>query len=535
MTKYLMTLVSLSFVFLTLGHVASADESQVALLTQEPLNREYSIRLDKATIAKGYTVTAFDELKLSLVPGILNEATPVEIIELNEEMPTPWHLDKISKTFQFEFKNKQAYDNHKPFYIQFAYDDLDSGYKQVYFFDKNFNSWRPLPTKDFPNEKFVRSLIHLPYARIAVFSDNSRMTSGRASWYAYKDGDFAASPDYPKGSLLRVTNLYNDKYVDVTVNDYGPDRSLFPDRAIDLDKLAFAKISSLGAGVIDVKIDPLNIVPDSDGKVMGVSAQGAREKPDVNVKAAIVYNESTGETLFEKNATTTLPLASLTKLVAVKVFLDTKPTLSQVVEYKEKDLDYNYEWVKRWESISRLRVVDGETLTIKDLVYSSLVGSTNNTIESLVRVSGLTRDEFIKKMNDTVKSWGANSTRFLEPTGLCPENMTTAYDYAIIAKNVFTNPIIQKVSVTKEYEFYTVNTNEHHLIKNTDKLVKENNYPITGSKTGFLNEALHCLMVRMTAPNGQNLIVVTLGAETKTISLNETEKLMRYGQKILSK
>ncbi|MEK7097483.1 MAG: hypothetical protein AAB906_01395, partial [Patescibacteria group bacterium] len=66
-----------------------------------------------------------------------------------------------------------------------------------------------MPTTDFPDKKFVRSLIHLPYARIAVFENPNALTVGKASWYKYKSGNYAASPDFPKGTKLRVTNLDN--------------------------------------------------------------------------------------------------------------------------------------------------------------------------------------------------------------------------------------------------------------------------------------------------------------------------------------
>ena len=127
----------------------------------------------------------------------------------------------------------------------------------------------------------------------------------------------------------------------------------------------------------------------------------------------------------------------------MKVFLDTKPSLNNVVTYSVKDEEYNYEYCKKWES-ARLKVDDGDTLTIEDLIYSSLVGSANNSIETLVRVSGMNRNDFIKKMNETVRLWGANSTSFEEPTGLSPNNVSSASDYAIITKEVFKHPIIQK-------------------------------------------------------------------------------------------
>jgi len=86
------------------GSFVLADEIEPILA-----NPQSYINLDKATIAKGYTVTAFsDKLKLSLVPGILDESTGVLIEEIVENMPTPWQMDKISPIYQFEFQNKNA-------------------------------------------------------------------------------------------------------------------------------------------------------------------------------------------------------------------------------------------------------------------------------------------------------------------------------------------------------------------------------------------------------------------------------------------
>jgi len=495
---------------------------------EELENPQYNINLDKATIAKGYTVNAFDNyLKLSLVPGILDEATDVEVIQINEKMEMPWNLDKISKIYQFEFKNKNAYDNHKPFYIQFSYDEADNNYKQVFFYDKNYNAWRPLPTKDYPKEKFVRSLIHLPFARIAVLSNSNILTVGRASWYGYKGGNFAASPDFPKKSRLRVHNTENNKFVDVIINDYGPDRKLHPDRVIDLDKVAFKKIASLGEGIVDVRIETLYIAPDNTGKILGISESVAVIDPIITSKSAVIIDEDSEIILFNKNATTTMPLASLTKLVAIKVFLDTRPSLNKVVAYDKKDEEYNYQYCKKWES-ARVKLNDKDTLTIENLVYSSLVGSANNTIETLVRLSGLPRDDFIKKMNEVVAKWGTVATNFIEPTGLSPENVSSTLDCAIITKEVFKNPIIQKASTMPEYEFYTVNTNERHKLKNTNHLISSNKYNIVGSKTGYLDEAGYCLMTRVRLGK-KFIIIVTMGASSRDISFSETEELIKYG------
>jgi D-alanyl-D-alanine endopeptidase (penicillin-binding protein 7) len=510
---------------LSVGSFVFADDEEQKITP----NFYYFVNLDKDTIAKGYTVAAFeDNLKLSLVPGVLSEDTGVDIIQINEDMPLPWQEDKISEIYQFEFRNKKAYDDSRPFYIQFSYNENTIGYKQVYFYDKNFASWRPLPTVDYPQEKFVRSLIHLPFARIAVFSNPEIMVSGKASWYGYKKGNFAASPDFPNGSRLRVYNTDNNKYVDVEINDYGPDRNLHPDRVIDLEKTAFAKISALSEGIINVRVEPLYVAPDSPGQVLGIKETGISYEPSVTSKSAVVIDEQTGEILWEKNATSTLPLASLTKLVAIKVFLETKPSLDEVVSYKVQDEEFNYQYCNKWES-ARIRLNDGDTLTVGDLIYSALVGSANNAVETLVRVSDLSREDFIKKMNEIVADWGTVSTSFVEPTGLSPENVSSALDYAIITKKIFTNPIIQKASTAEKYKFSTINTKEAHSLTNTNKLFQTNNgFNIIGSKTGYLEEAGYCLMVRAEA-EGKKVIAVTFGSENREKSFSETENLVKYG------
>ncbi|MEK7203236.1 MAG: RlpA-like double-psi beta-barrel domain-containing protein [Patescibacteria group bacterium] len=490
-------------------------------------NSFYFVNLDKEVIIKGYTVDAFNgALKLSLLPNILNEATGVEVAELNEKIDLPWQLEKISKVYQFEFKNKSAYDSKKSFYIQLSYEKQSDYYKQIFYYDKNYSSWQPLPTVDYPDKLFVRSLINFSSARLAVFVNPEALVIGKASWYKYKNGLFAASPDFPKKSKLRVYNTENNKYVDVVVNDFGPDRKKHSDLIIDLDKVAFKKIASIGAGVINVTIKPLYIAPKNN-KILGISPTGAKSQFDISAKSAIVMDENTGKILWQNNNNSILPIASLTKLIAIKVFLDTRPSLNQIVIYSVKDEEYNYKYANK-EEIARLKLNDNDTLTIEDLIYSSLVGSTNNTVETLVRVSGLSREEFINKMNQSAVNWGVVNTHFIEPTGLSTQNVSSALDYAIMVKEIYTHPIIKKASVMAEYSFKTINTQKYHRIKNTDKLINTSDLKIIGSKTGYLNEALYCLMVRVEKGLMGPLTVVTLGVPSRAQSFEETENLAKY-------
>lgn len=76
--------------------------------------------------------------------------------------------------------------------------------------------------------------------------------TGMASWYAYTGTLAAANPWLPMGSYVKVTNKDNGKSVIVKINDRGPFGN---GRIIDLDKVAFTKIASLGAGVANVKME----------------------------------------------------------------------------------------------------------------------------------------------------------------------------------------------------------------------------------------------------------------------------------------
>ncbi|MEI6650616.1 MAG: G5 domain-containing protein [Candidatus Moraniibacteriota bacterium] len=78
--------------------------------------------------------------------------------------------------------------------------------------------------------------------------------NGMGTWYSYTGKLAAASLSLPLGSYARVTNPSNGKSVIVVINDRGP---YGKGRIIDLDKVAFEEIASIGAGVIDVKVEPV--------------------------------------------------------------------------------------------------------------------------------------------------------------------------------------------------------------------------------------------------------------------------------------
>jgi len=224
-----------------------------------------STEFEAATIARGYTLESGDGLfRLGIRPDTLNVSTRVDVKTLDSSIMAqtlPLDRELVGDIYLFDILNKSSYDGSDYFFLEIRYPenlpdatDRLHGRRRISFWNGVTQAWEELPSEDSPENQSVRALIHLPYARLAIFEESIPET-GDASWYAYKGCDCAASPDYPKGTYLVVARADDpSRSVTVQVNDFGPDRSVFPDRVIDLDKVAFKKIASLGAGVIQVVV-----------------------------------------------------------------------------------------------------------------------------------------------------------------------------------------------------------------------------------------------------------------------------------------
>ncbi len=229
------------------------------------LEQVVATEFDAATIVKGYTLESGDGLfRLGIRPNTLNVSTRVDVKTLDASLmegTLPANKELVGEIYLFDILNKTSYDGTDFFFLEIRYpaDESDvasrmHGRRRIYFWNGVSGAWEELPSEDSPENTSVRALIHLPYARLAIFEETIPET-GKASWYAYKGCDCAASPDYPKGTMLVVTRADDPtRSVTVKVNDYGPDRSVHPDRVIDLDSVAFKQLASLGAGVIDVTV-----------------------------------------------------------------------------------------------------------------------------------------------------------------------------------------------------------------------------------------------------------------------------------------
>ncbi|MGH8764519.1 MAG: D-alanyl-D-alanine endopeptidase, partial [Burkholderiales bacterium] len=213
---------------------------------------------------------------------------------------------------------------------------------------------------------------------------------------------------------------------------------------------------------------------------------------------ALVQDASSGETLLAKNQEVVLPIASITKLMTAIVVLEAKLDLSQRVVISDED----YDTVKGTRS--RLRA--GTVLTRDELLLLALMSSENRAAASLARTYPGGTEAFVAAMNAKASALGMNDTRFVYPTGLNSANVSSARDLARLVAAAHEFQLIRQYSTR---ESATVNALGRPLdFRNTNRLVRNSQWEIGLSKTGYINEAGRCLVMRVKMASREVIVVL---------------------------
>ncbi len=228
---------------------------------------------------------------------------------------------------------------------------------------------------------------------------------------------------------------------------------------------------------------------------------------------AVVIDPVTDEVLYEKNAASSVPIASLSKLMTVQVFLQQLPDLDRTVEVTRAEL----------QGAGRSQLRNHERVALRDLLHMSVMCSDNAATRVLVRESGLASEDFLARMNRGAIDLGLARTRFVEFTGLDERNVSTAADCARLLRAAAENPVIQDIMTTRIYEFRSATRS--HTIANTNRLLY-GRYEVRGGKTGFIAEAGYCLATWIHS-QGRDLIAVVLGAPTAATRFADVARLVQ--------
>jgi D-alanyl-D-alanine endopeptidase (penicillin-binding protein 7) len=254
--------------------------------------------------------------------------------------------------------------------------------------------------------------------------------------------------------------------------------------------------------------------------LLAPALSAAAARPDVQSVSALVVDDL-GNRLYGKNTTRPRPIASITKLMTAMVVLDAGLPLDDVIQITEQDLD------RLRHSRSRLRI--GEAmLSRQDMLTVALMSSDNRAAAALGRTTfaGGT-PEFVDAMNRKAAELGMWSSRFADASGLDAHNQSTADDLARLVEAAARYPLIRAITSTGETTMHPFAERGPLPYRNTNPLVRDANWQVEVSKTGYINEAGRCLVMQAVI-GGHRLRIVLLGAAGKYTPFADAKRLRSW-------
>jgi D-alanyl-D-alanine endopeptidase (penicillin-binding protein 7) len=234
---------------------------------------------------------------------------------------------------------------------------------------------------------------------------------------------------------------------------------------------------------------------------------------------ALVLDAQDGRRVYAKAADEVTPIASLTKLMTAMVVLDANPALDELVAVDMDDFDY----VKG--SRSRLRM--GATLSRGEMLRLALMSSENRAASSLARHYPGGSVAFVDAMNAKAALLGMTRTRFEDPTGLSPNNVSTANDLALMVRAASQYPLIRDYSTTPAHFVEVQPTGQVLGFNNSNALVKNIAWDIQLQKTGYIREAGRCVVILATIAS-RPMVIVLLDSLGKYSRLGDAQRVKHW-------
>ena len=263
---------------------------------------------------------------------------------------------------------------------------------------------------------------------------------------------------------------------------------------------------------------------DETGKAAGEEQTGSAV--EITAPSAVLMESSTGTVIFEKDADTARPPASVTKVMTMLLIFDALADGSIRLDDEVTVSEYAASM-----GGSQVFLEPGEMQTVETMLKCIAVASANDACVAMAEYICGNEEEFVNQMNERAAGLGMDNTHFVNCNGLDAEgHVTSARDIALMSRELITKyPQIHDYStIWMENITHTTNkgTSEFGLA-NTNKLVRQYEYA-TGLKTGSTGDAKFC--VSATAEkNGIELIAVVMAAENSKDRFADAVKLLNYG------
>lgn len=254
-----------------------------------------------------------------------------------------------------------------------------------------------------------------------------------------------------------------------------------------------------------------------------VHAQPVKPDPtklDLASVNALVLDLQTNDVLYTRNPDAVVPIASVTKLMTAIVTLEDKT--EPLDEWIAVDISKDH-YLKG--VFSRVRIKS--ELQRKDMLLLTLMASENRAAATLAHHYSKGYEAFVAAMNAKAKALGMTKTHFVEPTGISELNVSTARDLAKLVQASAKYPLINELSTTPKKDLRFRKPNHTMAFYNTNPLVRANSWDIAMSKTGFINEAGRCLVMKADVKD-RKLAIVLLDSFGKRSHFGDANRVKRW-------
>lgn len=274
----------------------------------------------------------------------------------------------------------------------------------------------------------------------------------------------------------------------------------------------------------DQRFDKFRSLQELDTHVPNVSAlsirkMARRKRFRIKSRVALVVDLNENQMLIDKHADEVRPIASLTKLMTAMVLLDANQDMKEILTVTKADKD------RILYSKSKLRF--GTKLYRYDMLNLALMSSENRAANVLARNYPGGRQAFIRAMNQKARHMGLKHTRYRDPAGLDPGNVSTAWELLKVMQNAEKYQLIRYFT-TMPYEKVTDRRRRKFLrYINTNRLVRGARWRIELSKTGFTNDAGNCLIM-LARINGRPLGIVLLDSWGKLSKYGDANRIRNW-------
>jgi len=259
------------------------------------------------------------------------------------------------------------------------------------------------------------------------------------------------------------------------------------------------------------------------GTALADSANGSLHHVKLGIKSglALVIDQDSGEVLYSKNTDEVAPIASITKLMTAMVIIDSGLPLLETITVDRADID-------RYKG-SRSKLSVGTTLMRAEALKLALMASENRAAAALARTYPGGKEAFVDAMNAKAFELGMLDTRFVDPTGLRPKNVSTAQDLAILVAAAHSYPLIRDYTTASSFavDAHTRRGNRMLRFVNSNRLVRSSRWDIGLSKTGYISEAGRCLVMQARIAD-RSLIIVLLDSWGKLTRIGDANRIKRW-------